>query len=345
MRSRKERRSPKEATVRVGGAVMAVQVLREFGLDPVEVLRSTGIDPALFDDPDNLMSYAARGRLFERCAVATGCPHFGLLVGQRMNLHSLGLVGVQIAHSPTVGHALRSLTIVLHLHSRGSTMDVAVVPGFVVLSYAGNDPNALDADQVGDGSVAMMLVVMRTLCGTGFEPIEARFAHREPIDVRPYRRFFQSPLRFDAEQYALVFSSDYLDVRPPGADAEMQHLLQKHIDALEVTHREDFTEQVRRAMRALVLTSRCKADVVAALFAMHTRTLERRLEARGTSFQELVDECRHMVARQLLEDTSLDVGEIAVSLGFARGSTFSRAFRRWSGTTPARWRTRVNGSV
>jgi AraC-like DNA-binding protein len=73
---------------------------------------------------------------------------------------------------------------------------------------------------------------------------------------------------------------------------------------------------------------------------MHSRTLGRRLDDFGTSFQRLVDESRFEIARQMLEDTSLDVMEIAASLGYARASAFTRAFRRWSGTTPALWRLR-----
>jgi AraC-like DNA-binding protein len=73
---------------------------------------------------------------------------------------------------------------------------------------------------------------------------------------------------------------------------------------------------------------------------MHSRTLHRRLAASGTNFRTLVDECRYEIARQMLEDTDADVGHIASMLDYADTSAFARAFRRWSGTTPSRWRTR-----
>jgi len=77
---------------------------------------------------------------------------------------------------------------------------------------------------------------------------------------------------------------------------------------------------------------------VAALFSMHSRTLNRPLSAFGPSFRELVDESRFEIARQMLESSSLGVSRIADMLGYADASAFTRAFRRWSGTTPARWR-------
>ena len=73
---------------------------------------------------------------------------------------------------------------------------------------------------------------------------------------------------------------------------------------------------------------------------MHSRTLHRRLAARGTNFRALADECRYAIARQMLEDTDSDVGHIADLLDYADTSAFARAFRRWSGTTPLRWRKR-----
>jgi hypothetical protein len=72
------------------------------------------------------------------------------------------------------------------------------------------------------------------------------------------------------------------------------------------------------------------------------RTLNRRLAACGTTFQTLVEEARFGLARQLLEDTDLPLAQIAATLGYADASAFSRAFRRWSGTAPSRWRAKAH---
>jgi AraC-like DNA-binding protein len=181
---------------------------------------------------------------------------------------------------------------------------------------------------------------MRGLCGPGWRPIEARFDHRRPDDVRPFRRFFAAPLQFDAEQSALVFSSDWLRFRLPDTDAELVRLLRRQLDALQSEHADDFPEQVRRVLATALLTGHAGADQVAALFAMHSRTMNRRLQAFGVSFQGLVDEGRYAIARRMLEHSSLEVSEIAAALDYADASAFTRAFRRWSGTTPAAWRAR-----
>jgi AraC-like DNA-binding protein len=85
---------------------------------------------------------------------------------------------------------------------------------------------------------------------------------------------------------------------------------------------------------------------VSGTFEVHKRTLNRRLRERGISFQELVEETRYHIARQMLRETDLAIVEIAAVLDYADAAAFTRAFRRWSGTTPAAWRKdRHPGSV
>jgi AraC-like DNA-binding protein len=326
------------ATVRVGITTAIPAVLRSLGADPAEVLAEAGVELKLFDDPDNLISIAARGRVFDRCVARTGCKHFGLLIGQTGRLSSLGLIGFLAQHSPDVGTALRSLVRYAHLHVRGAVVNLAVQGNLAFFSYDIHEQHVQAADQAGDGAMAMFFNVMRTLCGPGWRPTEVLFAHRKPDDVGPFRRHFRVPLRFGAEHNALVFSTQWLNCRLPSADPELQRHLQKQLDALDARHREDFPEQVRSVLRSALLTGHVKVDQVAALFSMHSRTLNRRLSAFGTSFQKLLDEGRFEIARQMLEDSAIPVTQIAASLDYADPSAFTRAFRRWSGTTPALWR-------
>lgn len=338
MDNRTPKRESRPATLRVGGASEILTVLRGFGADPDEVLTEAGIDPTLFDDPGNLITYAARDRLMNHCVARTGCQHFGLLVGQRMNLPSLGLIGLLAKTSRNTVTALRSLVNFLHLHSQGAVLTLRDDDDVVMLTYDAFEPGLEATDQTGDGAVAMMLNIMRTLCGHEFRPIEASFAHRRPADIEPFRKFFRVPVYFDAEHYGLVFSRDWLNVRPPGADKELQQLLQEQIDLLEAKHSLEFPEQVRNVLRSALMAGHCSEEQIAALFSMRSHTLSRRLVAFGTGFHELVDECRFDIARQMLTNTSLSVGQIGISLGYSRSSAFIRAFRRWSGTTPAHWR-------
>ena len=165
------------------------------------------------------------------------------------------------------------------------------------------------------------------------------FAHREPAQLQPFRTFFRTTLHFDAEEYALRFSSSWLQHPVAQADPMLQRVLQKELDAIVARHEADFPEQVRGVLRSALLTGHARSDQMAALFSMHSSTLARHLKPYGIGFRDLVDECRYEVAREMLSHSALDMSQIAAMLDYADASAFTRAFRRWSGTTPARWRT------
>jgi len=77
-------------------------VLAELGTSPERIIAEAGLDPRLFDDGNNLISFRALSHLLALCVERTNCPHFGLLVGQKATLSSLGLVGLLMRHAETL---------------------------------------------------------------------------------------------------------------------------------------------------------------------------------------------------------------------------------------------------
>lgn len=327
-------------TLRVGAFSQIVQVLRDLGADPAEVCAAAGFDFTLFADPANLVTYHAASHLFRVSAERTGCPHFGLLQGQKGGLHSLGLIGLLAKCSATVGTALRSIVRYMHLHIRGALTTLEESGSLAIFSYEVHDLGAEATDHIADGSLGTMFNIMVELCGPHWKPIEVRFEHRKPSDMAPYHRRFQAPMSFGMNDNSLVFAASWLSRPLPAVEPELRRLLEEQVDMLEVQYRDDFPEQVRSLLRTGLLANRGSADQVAALLSIHSRTLHRRLAAHGTNFRSLVDECRYAIARQMLEDTDSDVVQIADMLDYADTSAFARAFRRWSGTTPSHWRDR-----
>lgn len=315
------------------------EVLRSLGADPADVCAAAGFDVRLFEDPASLTTYRAASRLFRVCTERTGCAHFGLLQGQRHGLDSLGFVGLLVKYTPDVGTALRSLVRYMHLHIRGAVTTFEESGKLAIFGYEIYALGAEATDQISDAALANMLNIMVALCGPHWKPIEVRFAHRRPAETAPFHRFFRAPLRFDMSENALVFAASWLSRPLPAVEPELRRLLRDRIAALEAQHRDEFPEQVRSILRTGLLADHGSADQVATLLSMHSRTLHRRLAAYGTNFRMLVEETRYEIARQMLKDTDADVGRIASLLDYADTSAFARAFRRWSGTTPSRWRT------
>jgi AraC-like DNA-binding protein len=327
-----------EGKIRTGPLIAIPQLLREQGIDPEGVMSEAGLDLILFDDPENVVSFVSAGRLLKVCAERSGCPHFGLLAGQRVGLSSLGLIGLLAQHSSTVGAALRGLVLYLHVHERGAVPALTVDHGLAVVSYSIYQQGVGGTAQIQDMAMAITCNILRGLCGPAWRPTEVLFSHRPPEHLGPHRQFFQVPLRFDMEQTAVVFPAHWLERPVIDADPWVRRIVEQHIAALENMSQHDLVSQIRRVLRVLLLTHSGSARQVAAFFSLHPRTLNRRLQAQGTTFQKLVDEGRYAIARHLLENTRMSMGQISAVLDYSDASAFTRAFRRWAGVAPMTWR-------
>ena len=324
----------------LGVAKEIAPTLREFGLDPNPIIKAAGLDPRLFENGANLIPHRALGRLCALSVARTQCRHFGLLVGRRATILSLGLVGRLMLHSETFGDALRGLVAHLSVQDRVVVPSLAVEGDMAIFSYAVYQPETESADQITDGTIACAVNAIRALVGADWAPAEVLLPRSQPADTEPYRRHFLAPVRFDQESAALVFPSRCLERRIAGADPMLRAMLEERISQLKGRQGCEFSDDIRRLLRIRLTSTRCSADDIAHLLAMHRRTLSRHLKGSGVGYRDIANEIRFEIARQLLEDTEVPLGQIAAALDYSEASAFTRAFRRWSGEVPTAWRAR-----
>ena len=320
---------------RVGGFTIVPALIRQFGVDPAPILAVAGLNAADLDRASNRIPHEAAMRLLNEAAARTGCPHFGLLLGRAWHLSDTGVAGELMRDSPTVGQALNELVVYQHLNSDGALAFLLQRGGVADLGYAVYVACAESASQLYDAAIAVAVNLIRELCGDAWSPSEVFLAHSAPADVAPYRQHFRVPLRFDSEFCAIRFPSSWLAQPIEGADAQRLQLARARAEAAD---KAVFVQRVSRALRRLLLHGKSSGADVALALAMHRRTLNRRLGAEGTTFQQVLDRVRFAVAKELLEDSGVAMHDIAAALGYAGLAPFMRAFRRWTGTTPGAWR-------
>jgi AraC-like DNA-binding protein len=312
-------------------------VLGERGIDPAPLLAEFGLKPAHFLDPENTILFREAGRLFARCAQVAQCPHFALLVGQRASFSALGAVGFLMESAPDVRTALHDMSRHFRLHNPNAAVTVVEEEAFAAFGFSILKPGLEAPEHVLDFAMAIGLNIMQAMCGPDWHPVEVRFAHLCPRDLSPYR-LFRSVLRFDDGETALVFARHWMDRRPRGADPLLHMMMAHRVGEIEAHYSENLVGQVRRMLPALVLEHTTTPAVVAKRLGLGVRTLNRRLAVEGTTFMRLRDEASNAMARQLLESTRMPVTEIAGFLGYANPGAFTRAFCRWAGVAPTRWR-------
>jgi AraC-like DNA-binding protein len=323
---------------RVGTLRELPTVLRRLGFDPDAVIAEAGIDPRTLDDGDNALASVSVGSLLSACAGQTGCPYVGLLVGARARTSCFGVVGLLMQHAPTVAAALHCLMEHGHLYHPNVVTALEVSDGTALLHYAISPADEDGGIQVVESALATGFRILRALCGPDWVPSEVLLSHAAQGGEGVYRQIFEVPVRFDDEATGLVFPARWLEQPVPGADPAFRRILERQVGELEHLHDEALSSQLRRSLRSLLLRKGCTAEQMAHLFAMHRRTMSRRLRAEGHGFQNLVDEVRYDIARHLLTNASMPLAEVAVALGYSEASAFTRAFKRWSGLNPKAWR-------
>jgi len=336
-----------ENTLRAGPLVNIPTLLREFGCDPAEVLRRAGLNPNALDCTEHRLSYLTASRLLARCVEATGCDHFGLLIGQSDTPSHLGLTGFLVHSASTVRQALNALVENLDLHDEGGTVSLDENQGYCRLSYQVVQPGAAAVDQICDLSSAIMCKIMRSLCGQQWKASEVLLPRCKPRDTTPYVRYFQTIVFFDSDTCSVVFPCHLLEQQSPRADKLLFAHLQEEAALLHQAQHTDVVDMLPAVMQRGLLLRRFTAQNIADAFGIQERTLHRRLQSSGTSFRQELDRVRESMSAQLLEGTHLPVRDIATSLGYSDSSSFIRAFRRWTGHNPSHWRkrTRLNRAI
>jgi AraC-like DNA-binding protein len=310
-------------------------VLRELGLDPQPLLSEAGLSEKLLEGENN-PSLRALGTLLLISAEKARCPHFGLLLGSKLSLAHLGAFASALQSCDNLGSALRLIETRLGW-DRGGVFRFEHDKDTAVLTFLPYDPDAEGTGLVAEAAMATITAVLRDLFGAAWEPSEVYLPRRVPEDCRPYA-FFRAPVHFNEEVAGLAIMARDLNRSVVGAHVTAPSEAADGPVAAEASA--DVVEELRRLLRIEMLTRRLSSALAAEHFAVHRRTLNRRLSAQGQGFKILADEVRFAVARQLLSDTDIPLVQVSAALSFSEPAAFTRAFERWSGLAPSRFRAR-----
>jgi AraC-like DNA-binding protein len=196
----------------------------------------------------------------------------------------------------------------------------------------------LPSSHIHDVAAAMACNIVHDLTGSAVRPQEVLLSRPVPSDPEVYHRYFRCPVRFNDGQTCLILSARDMAFRLPSANAKLRENLLAALQRQLAQQPQGFAARVKHALRPILLSGSTSHRQVAKHLNTHPRTMGRRLEAEGVTFEQLKDEVRLAVARELLARTDIAISDVAAALGYATPSAFVRAFRRWTGGSPSAWR-------
>jgi AraC-like DNA-binding protein len=312
-------------------------LLAGFGVGMDEVLAGTGVTSDQLR-PDGFIPFSAFLAILDNACRATGRDDIGLLLGQRQTLAALGPLGAAMRHAATLGEAIAAFVSFQIGNSTGGAVYLIRAEQDVILGYGVYDQTVHTSPQIHDMVLAVGCNMISELTQGAVGPAEILLSRPAPGDPVAFQRLGRCPVRFGQSQTGLLLTHDSLALKLPEADTGRHELARARLASALEESRPELSGHVRHLLRAQLLMGQASMEDVAGRLDLHPRTLRRRLRQEGTSFEAIKDEVRHAAARELLMLGALGIADIAFTLDYASVSAFAHAFRRWSGTSPGRWR-------
>lgn len=177
-------------------------------------------------------------------------------------------------------------------------------------------------------------------------PKAVSFAHTEPGYRSEYDRIFQMPIQFGAERNAIMFGEELLSVRVAPPNKYVSRLVKRQAEGLlqRLDGASSARSQVEKLLMPMLHTGGANIDAVARKLGVSRQTLFRKLRGEGVTFEKILEEMRYRLALQCLQREKISVNETAYRVGFSDPAAFSRAFKRWTGSSPRAVRAEPVGS-
>lgn len=323
----------------------ALQGLSALGHDADALARAAGLPPLVTGEempaPDAVVPQGAFGHLWALAAETDSRLELPVLAGLRVPPNAFGLLDYTFMSAATLGAALSALARFFRLASGASSLHPEPDTGWV---YVRNDPVA-EYDAVADAFTLASIVSRFRVRLPSLPVLHVDLALAPGADAAPFAEAFGAPVRLGRPVSGLRLDRAVWLAGLPGADAALHRTLAVVAAGTEVAAvlatpvgSGSVTGTVAGAVALTLTAGPPRVDAVARSLGVSARTLQRRLASEGATFQGVVDGVRRDEAARQLRRGGLSLGDIADRLGYAEQASFTRAFQRWHGTTPSRWR-------
>ncbi|AOK52047.1 AraC family transcriptional regulator [Burkholderia stagnalis] len=323
------------ATVHAVAAVLDECRVRQ--IDGAALLEGTGLDADEVASPTTYVNRSQEQRCFRNLLRCSGVPSIGLAIGSRLHVSTLGLAGYAMLISGSVTQALECMSqfplfmglyFDVRVHARPHGMSVSIG------RYNGEPDLAVFQT---DMCVSSLRLIVSDLVGKPVWPSQLHLVHRTPRHAAEYARHFGCDVKFNAGENRLVFETVSGAEIPHLANEVSFNALHGQCEALErqwvASIGTRFADRAKELMGRDLSRFKSMTSLANALHVTE-RTLRRRLDKDGITFQSLLDEVRHEEAARLLGDHMLTVAAIAERLGYSEPRSFRHAYRRWTGQPP-----------
>ncbi|NEO86146.1 MAG: AraC family transcriptional regulator [Spirulina sp. SIO3F2] len=333
----------RSSTISVQIIKLRLQIAHAYGIDVEQVLQRVGLTSTFLNRPLARVTVEQDRAVWRELVALSGDTTLGLKFGNQFQLNGLGVLGYILLNSPTMAQALRLFSRYEHLVAdirRTRFVEEADSVAFV-FSHAGFPDDEAER-YVADWVIASVKVVTYNLVGVLSDSVlkAVHFKYPRPPELETlsvYREIFGDvTFRFNCPDTRCVFSTQLLTMPIIGANPDLLTVFEAQgQELIEQYHSENWSDRVRLEIIHALKGELPTLGDIATKLTLSTRSLQLKLQAENTSFQDLLNGVRQEMAMELLRKKSLNKTEIAYLLGFSGASAFSRTFKKWTGRSPS----------
>ena len=324
------------STVLSSWALLVWKALEANGHDSRAIFNQAGLDPVKLSDGNARYRLNEMTRLWETVIDETKDPCFGMEVGKlwtATTFHALGFTWL-------ASHSLKDALTRLARYSRivnnsvNGALEVHGTNLHLILG-AGEDEKYIHYAGRDAGMVAI-IVMCRLLCGENFSPIEIHVTRKQSLCGDRLENFVGTNILYNCKQNLAVFDHMLAEQRQPTGNSELAKVNDEiAIKYLQTLDRSSVARQVKSKLIKMMPSGQVSEEIIAGELNLSLRTLQRKLGEEKTSFSALYKKIRQDMAGEYIKDSTMSMIEIAFLLGFTEQANFSRAYRRWYGTSPS----------
>ncbi len=311
---------------------------RARGADPHAILERFGIDPRLIRDPDHYIDSKSVVDLFEYCATTFNDPLFGIHLAQLQEPDVFGCVTALCRAASTLRQSLECFIDYIPIaHSPATSLELVVGQKVAELRWdVHNDLN--HNSQANYQGVMLAIKLLRQIGGPNFRPsyvnlaVDTNLKDTTELERALGCRFYAVP------HNAIAFPVEALDQSVGSANRLLFKLLGGYLERVKTATRISLVERVHDYVRGSLPSGNSSIERCAQKLGLSVRTLQAKLSDLELKFSDILEQQRIDLAKTYLEQEQLSLDDIAANLGYSEQSSFGRAFKRWTGSTPKFYR-------
>lgn len=319
-------------------AEIAWSLLESYDMDPAPFFQQAGIDPRTMNDMHSRISHAASDNLWRSIAHEVNDPCFAIRLAGLWHPSYMHVLGYAWLTSSSLRSALNRLVRYIHIVNKLAQVSLNESDDQLIVEWS-NPVIPQDDYWRSDAAMVLLVTMCRANYGNGLDPDLVTLKHDKPACAGKFFEYFRCPIDFSAGRDSVVLSHACVDKQLSGSNPLLAQINdQLMVKYLAQLNERDIIQRVKATIIELLADGKISDAKVANELCMSNRTLQRKLQKKGTTFKEVLTDVRKGIAMKYIQDSQLTLTELSFQLGFSEISAFSRAFKNWTGQSPKNYR-------